>query len=92
MTDLIDFVRLLIALVSFFTALVGLSEALKQRSKQRKRGRRREGVDPLIHATALPSQLQLGLPSTLFYPRMTFWTIGNAASKARHNWHNLGGR
>ncbi len=36
MTDLIDFVRLLTALVSFFTALVGLSEALKQRSKQRK--------------------------------------------------------
>ena len=30
MTDLIDFVRLLTALVSFFTA-VGLSEALKQR-------------------------------------------------------------
>lgn len=41
MTDLIDFVRLLTALVSFFTALVGLSETLKQRSKQRKRGRRR---------------------------------------------------
>jgi len=36
MTDLIDFVRLLTALVSFFTALVGLSEALKQRAKQRK--------------------------------------------------------
>lgn len=35
MTDLIDFVRLLTALVSFSTALVGLSEALKQRSKQR---------------------------------------------------------
>lgn len=34
MTDLIDFVRLLTALVSFFTALVGLSEALKQRSKR----------------------------------------------------------
>lgn len=41
MTDLIDFVRLLTALVSFSTALVGLSEAFKQRSKQRKRGRRR---------------------------------------------------
>ena len=40
MTDLIDFVRLLTALVSFFTALVGLSEALKQRTKQKKRGRR----------------------------------------------------
>ena len=38
MTDLIDFVRLLTALVSFFTALVGLSEALKQRNR---RGRRR---------------------------------------------------
>ena len=88
MTDLIDFVRLLTALVSFFTALVGLSEALKQRSKQRKRGRR-QGVDPLIQATALPSFPELGLPSTLFYPRMTFWTIGNAALKA---WHNLGGR
>lgn len=41
MTDLIDFVRLLTALVSFFTALVGLSEALKQRSKRNRRGRRR---------------------------------------------------
>ncbi len=41
MTDLIDFVRLLTALVSFFTALVGLSEALKQRSKRTRRGRRR---------------------------------------------------
>lgn len=37
MTDLIDFVRLLTALVSFFTALVGLSEALKQRSKRNRR-------------------------------------------------------
>lgn len=36
MTDLIDFVRLLTALVSFFTALVGLSEALEQRTKQKK--------------------------------------------------------
>ena len=36
-----------------------------------------------MQTTALPSQLQLGLPSTLFYPRMTFWTIGNAAPKAR---------
>ena len=36
MTDLIDFVRLLTALVSFSTALVGLSEALKQRTKQKK--------------------------------------------------------
>lgn len=36
MTDLTDFVKLLIALVSLFTALIGLSEALKQRSKQRK--------------------------------------------------------
>ena len=41
MTDLIDFVRLLTALVSFFTALVGLSEALKQRLKRNRRGRRR---------------------------------------------------
>ena len=41
MTDLIDFVKLLIALVSLLTALIGLSEALKQCSKQRKRGRRR---------------------------------------------------
>jgi hypothetical protein len=41
MTDLIDFVRLLTAFVSFFTALVGLSEALKQRSKRNGRGRRR---------------------------------------------------
>ena len=36
MTDLIDFVRLLTALVSFSTALVGLSEALKQQSKHNK--------------------------------------------------------
>lgn len=34
MTDLIDFVKLLTALVSLFTALIGLSEALKQRTKQ----------------------------------------------------------
>ena len=55
MTDLIDFVRLLTALVSFFTALVGLSEALKQRSKRNRRGRRRSGFDPLMQTTALPS-------------------------------------
>lgn len=85
MTDLIDFVRLLTALVSLLTMLIGLSEALKQRSKQRKRGRRRKGVDPLIQATALPSLAELGLPSTLFYPRTTFWTIGNAAPKARRD-------
>lgn len=41
MADLIDFVRLLAALVSLLTALIGLSEALKQRTKQKKRGRRR---------------------------------------------------
>ena len=41
MTDLIDFVKLLAALVSLLTALVGLSEALKQRPKHKKRGRRR---------------------------------------------------
>ena len=41
MTDLIDFVRLLTAVVSFFTALVGLSEELNQRSKRNRRGRRR---------------------------------------------------
>ena len=41
MADLIDFVRLLAALVSLLTALIGLSEALKQRAKQKKRGRRR---------------------------------------------------
>ena len=40
MTDLIDFVKLLAALVSLLTALIGLSEALKQRTKQKKRGRR----------------------------------------------------
>lgn len=55
MTDSIDFVRLLTALASFFTALVGLSEALKQRSKRNRRGRRRSGVDPLMQTTALPS-------------------------------------
>ena len=41
MTDLIDFVKLLTALVSLLTALIGLSEALTQRTKQKKRGRRR---------------------------------------------------
>ncbi|MDU8611091.1 hypothetical protein [Collinsella aerofaciens] len=41
MTDLIDFVKLLTALVSLLTALIGLPEALKQRTKQKKRGRRR---------------------------------------------------
>lgn len=41
MTDLIDFVKLLTALVSFLTALIGLTEALKQRTKHKKRGRRR---------------------------------------------------
>lgn len=33
MADLIDFMKLLAALVSLLTALIGLSEALKQRSK-----------------------------------------------------------
>lgn len=41
MTDLIDFVRLLTALVSLLTIFIGLSEALKQRSKRNRRGRRR---------------------------------------------------
>lgn len=40
MTNLIDFVKLLAALASLLTALVGLTEALKQCSKQKKRGRR----------------------------------------------------
>ena len=40
MTDLIDFVKLLTASVSLLTALIGLTEALKQRTKQKKRGRR----------------------------------------------------
>ena len=35
MTDLIDFVKLLTALVSLLTALIGLAEALKQRSKNK---------------------------------------------------------
>lgn len=41
MTDLIDFVKLLTALVSLLTALIGLTEALEQCSKRKKRGRRR---------------------------------------------------
>ena len=41
MTDLTDFVKLLTSLVSLLTALIGLFEALKQRTKQKKRGRRR---------------------------------------------------
>ena len=41
MTDLIDFVKLLTALVSLLTALIGLAEALKQRAKRNRRGRRR---------------------------------------------------
>ena len=36
MADLIDFVRLLTALVSLLTTLIGLSEALKQHSKHSK--------------------------------------------------------
>ena len=36
MTDLIDFVKLLTALASLLTALIGLSEALKQRTKQKR--------------------------------------------------------
>lgn len=36
MTDLIDFVKLLTASVSLLTALIGLTEALKQRTKQKK--------------------------------------------------------
>ena len=44
MTDLIDFVRLLTALVSFSAALVGLSEALKQRSKRNRRYEKAIGV------------------------------------------------
>lgn len=36
MTDLIDFVKLPTALVSLITALIGLAEALKQRSKRKK--------------------------------------------------------
>ena len=39
MTDLIDFVRLLTALASLLTALIGLSKALKQRAKRNRRGR-----------------------------------------------------
>lgn len=35
MTDLIDFVKLLTALVSLLTAHIGLTEALKQRSKHK---------------------------------------------------------
>lgn len=40
MTDLTDFVKLLTALVSLLTAVIGLTEALEQRTKQKKRGRR----------------------------------------------------
>ena len=36
MTNLTDFVKLLTALVSLLTALIGLSEALEQRTKQKK--------------------------------------------------------
>lgn len=36
MADLIDFVKLLTSLASLLTALIGLSEALKQRSKHKK--------------------------------------------------------
>ena len=40
MTDWTDFVKLLTAMASLLTALIGLTEALKQRTKQKKRGRR----------------------------------------------------
>ena len=36
MTDLTDFVKLLTAMASLLTALIGLTEALKQRTKQRR--------------------------------------------------------
>lgn len=36
MADLIDFVKLLTSLASLLTALIGLSEALKQRSKHKR--------------------------------------------------------
>ena len=61
MTDLIDFVRLLTAMVSFFTALVGLSEALKQRSKQRDDMRKPFGSPP---------------PRRSFFPRARDATMG----------------
>lgn len=83
MTDLIDFVKLLTALVSLLTALIGLSEALKQRTKQKKRGRRLYGIDPLIEVTAPPSSSLLGLPSTLFYPRTPGLTNGFSVTKSR---------
>ena len=58
MTDLIDFVRLLTALISFFTALVGLSEALKQRSKHNTHCHK--GIDPLTKQRRCPALQNLG--------------------------------
>lgn len=82
MTDLTDFVKLLTALVSLLTALIGLTEALKQCTKQKKRGRRLSGIDPLIEVTALPSIPPLGLLSTLFYPRAPGLTNGISVTKS----------
>ena len=44
MTDLIDFVKLLTAMVSLLTALVVLSKALKQGSKPKRRYEKAIGV------------------------------------------------
>ena len=87
MTDLIDFVKLLTALVSLLTALIGLSEALKQRTKQKKRGRRHSGDDPLIEVTALPSYhpwaaVDLILPTGA---RFTKWIFGKGSTARPQN-------
>lgn len=72
----------MVALVSLFTALIELSEALKQHSKHNKSLPLRRW--PLDQATALPSSSPLGLPSTLFYPRASGLPNGFSVKEARH--------
>ena len=72
----------MVALVSLFTALIELSEALKQHSKHNKSLPLRHR--PLDQATAFPSSPELGLPSTLFYPRASGLPNGFSVKEARH--------
>lgn len=72
----------MVALVSLFTALIELSEALKQHSKHNKSLPLRHW--PLDQATALPSSPELGLPPTLFYPRASGLPNGFSVKEARH--------
>lgn len=76
-------VKYLTALISSLTVLIGLSEAPKQRSKQKR------GADAVKALTPHPSNgtallTQLGLPPTFFLPMdtvFTKWIFSNEASE-----------